>query len=143
MSAAFVRIVFPLSLLLALLVSVSEAGILLPHKVHVVVINDLSGNKPLTLHCYKSKGGKRDLGPHTVFPGKTYDFTFRPRLIGPTKYSCSFEWNGGFVKWFDLYVKERDHKKCRNCSWSVREDKICRFNYDTHAYTDCFLWKQH
>ncbi|KAJ1389921.1 Plant self-incompatibility protein S1 [Sesbania bispinosa] len=137
MSAALVRIVVPLSLL-ALLVAVTEAG-LLPHKVHEVVINNLPDNKTLILHCYKRKG--KDLGVTVLRSGATFEFTFRPRLIGSTKYYCSFQWRGVFY-WFDLYTKHRDHKKCKNCSWSVREEAICRFNYNTHAFSDCYYWKK-
>ena len=134
----YVRIVLMLALL-ALLVATSDAG-LLRHKVSEVVVNDLQDNKTLTLHCWKRKG--RDLGVKALRPHETFEWTFRPNIWGTTKYYCSFQWKGVLVNWFDLYIRKRDHEKCRECTWSVREVHICRYDSKANNYNKCFPWKK-
>lgn len=133
MSTTSIKIVASLLVLLAV---VSEAGIL-PHLIHIEVINWLYDNLDLTLHCYERKG--KDLGEQILPPLGRFNFSFRPRMIGKsTKYYCSFKWSGSNLKWFDLYSHGRDYNACRNCTWVIRKRDVCRYiEYGRGGTTYC------
>ncbi|CAI8587632.1 unnamed protein product [Vicia faba] len=139
MSATFMRIVVPLSLVL-LFVVVSEAGIL-PHLVHIEITNRLNDEKDLTIHCYEREG--EDLGEAILLSLEKLSFVFRPRGIGKSsKYYCSVKWSGSNLKWFDLWSQGRDYKNCRVCKWIVTNTQACEFDYDKGIYSICVVYNQ-
>ncbi|KAK7278587.1 hypothetical protein RJT34_23619 [Clitoria ternatea] len=100
-------------------------------KILVSVLNDLQGNKDLSIHC-KSKSN--DLGVEVLHHGEAFQwFIWNPN--GETLYFCSFEWEGAF-KSFDIYVGTRD--SCSYCRWYVKETGPC-FHFPS-ASEKCFPW---
>ncbi|CAL5188944.1 unnamed protein product [Lathyrus oleraceus] len=139
MSPTLMRIIAHFSLVL-LLVAVSEAAIF-PHRVDIELLNKLSDNKKLTIHCYERYG--EDLGELILPPGGKLNFAFRPRVVGKSsKYYCSLKWDGSNLKWFDMWSQGRDYNACRVCKWIVNEKEACRFDYGTGAYSVCVVYNQ-
>ena len=75
----------------------------------------------LTIHC-KSK--EDDLGEHLLRSGMVFKWTFKPNFWGATQYYCSFQWRGGNLKWFDIYIEKRDDDYTL-CSWSIKQEGPC------------------
>ncbi|KAE8687421.1 hypothetical protein F3Y22_tig00111022pilonHSYRG00714 [Hibiscus syriacus] len=74
-------------LLLSLLLVVSEAFSLIPHKADVLIYNDLGYGTDLTLHC-KSKND--DMGEQHLGYRNYFEFRFRPSIFMNTLFYCSF-----------------------------------------------------
>ncbi|XP_054797476.1 S-protein homolog 29-like [Prosopis cineraria] len=107
-------------------------------KVTVQILDGLSQNQDLTLHC-KSKDD--DLGVHTIKKKKaTYEFTFRPRyFIHSTQFFCSFWWpSNTSLHCFDIYMQDRDWC-CAVCFWTIWESGPC-ISDDLTGYIDCYPW---
>ncbi|XP_058774935.1 S-protein homolog 29-like [Vicia villosa] len=140
MSPTAMRIIAPLSLVL-LLASASEAAVSQP-RVHIELLNKLSDNKKLTIHCYERY--RDDLGEWIIPPGEQHIFAFTPGTVDkPTKYYyCSVKWDGSNLNWFDLWSREKDYNACKVCKWIVNEKEACRFDYDTGAYSVCVVYRQ-
>ena len=109
-------------------------------RIFVKITNALQANNQLTLHC---KSGDDDLGVHKLALSDSYEFSFRPNLWQSTLFYCSFQWPGTF-HYFDIYIDKRDRNNCVNtlCSWYVREQNICLFNYKTKNYQICYEWSR-
>ncbi|GMI80356.1 hypothetical protein HRI_001704900 [Hibiscus trionum] len=122
----------PITRLLSLtLLLVSTEAILVPHKVHIIVYNDLGPRKTLTIHC-KSKNNS--LGIRHVAYGHYYQFKFRPNFLRNTLFYCSMKWDRR-VHRFDIYVQARDRAVCETCVWKVRPDGPCLFAYNRVCYS--------
>jgi hypothetical protein len=107
-------------------------------RARVEIFNDLGDGLDLTVHC-KSKD--KDLGVHVIkYPNGFFEFDFKPNFWGTTLYFCGFRWNGGELKWFDIYDFERDHPQCSDCFWKIKPDGACQLNYNTKDYDLCFPW---
>ncbi|KAL6194522.1 hypothetical protein ACLB2K_035604 [Fragaria x ananassa] len=106
---------------------------------HVQITNNLDPYYEITLHC-RSKND--DFGVKHLGRNDTFAFTFRPALWPvQTLFYCGFQWEKG-LHYFNVYEDIRDRDVCGNCWWSVREyGHICRFNFNTKQYDDCFAWK--
>ncbi|KAI4313537.1 hypothetical protein L6164_026510 [Bauhinia variegata] len=103
----------------------------------VEIINSLEGAIDLTVHC-KSKDD--DLGFHTLQPGQSYQFHFRPELFATTLYFCSFAWPGDpSLHKYDVYDQKRDF--CHFCSWQIHKTNLCRFK-EGSGYTDCYPYNK-
>ncbi|KAK8985869.1 hypothetical protein V6N11_037592 [Hibiscus sabdariffa] len=111
---------------------VSRAG-LLPHKVQVLIYNDLAQGTDFIVHC-KSKDD--DLGVRHIAYGNYFQFNFRPNYFGGTLFFCSMQWNGT-MHWFDIYVQARDEVICDRCVWKVGTEGPCLLAY----YTTCYKWR--
>ncbi|EEF38489.1 S-protein homolog 5-like [Ricinus communis] len=119
-----------LILILLVLLMTSE-GI---RTVHINIINNFGVD--LTVHC-KSKDD--DLGAHLLHDQEAYRFGFKPNYWGNTLFYCSFAWTGE-VKWFDIYVDERDYGRCLDCKWRVDENGPCFLDNDTGEVNKCYQW---
>lgn len=122
--------------LLCFLCEAIDGGLFGHSKVHLVITN--GGVPNLAVHC-KSKNN--DLGFHSLGPGESFYFEFKPNvLLKSTLFFCSFQWPGQF-HYFDVYVQPRDDDRCRhNCLWSVGRDGMCLFNLDDGKYDICSPW---
>ena len=105
-------------------------------KVTVQIINELSNNQDLTLHC-KSK--EDDLGEHTIKKEEVYSFRFRPRsFFGTTLFFCNFVWPADTSShYFDIYDEDRD--VCKACTWRIYESGPCIDN-NGRGRTQCYPW---
>lgn len=137
--ASFIEKAVVLMLLLFFTMTMSGEGIEFRKRRYVKITNNLDGNFAITLHC-KSKDD--DLGVQHLGRNGSFEFNFIPdlELIRTTRFFCSFQWGKEF-HYFDVYEDDRDRDTCGNCWWSVREyGHICRFNFNTKQYDDCFAW---
>lgn len=91
---------------------------------HVSIVNKLVENIDLTVHC-KSKDN--DLGIHVLHYGQSISWSFGLNYFGETRFYCSFQWNGGKLHWFDIYVERRDIGTCKTCDWFIVETSACRY----------------
>ncbi|CAL1411135.1 unnamed protein product [Linum trigynum] len=94
-------------------------------KTTVVVENDIEGRE-LAVHC-KSRHDDlhlRRLQPHQFFE--------------TTLFYCSFDWGEG-VRWFDIYIRDRDYHICKYCRWLVRRDAVCLTSDTNQA---CYYYKR-
>lgn len=105
---------------------------------HINITNDLRSDLDLTVHC-KSKND--DLGVKVIHFNGSWEFQFRPLFFGGTLFYCSFEWKYT-LKYFDIYVQIRDHKKCSICLWKIRPRGPCMFNYESKAFDYCYAWNK-
>ncbi|KAF7815118.1 S-protein-like protein 5-like [Senna tora] len=107
---------------------------IIPHKVTVQIINDLSQPQDLTLHC---KDKHHDLGVHTLRVGEMFDFRFRPNMFEKfTLYYCGFRWpSSPLLHRFDIYDQARD--SCKMCTWKITEKGACTYD---GSFTHCYLW---
>ncbi|XP_059451239.1 S-protein homolog 5-like [Corylus avellana] len=107
-------------------------------RVRVEVFNDLGDGLNLTIHC---KSGDVDLGVHVIkYPNGFFSFDFKPNFWGTSLYFCGFRWKDSELKWFDIYVFDRDHPRCSDCFWKIRPDGACQLNYGTKEYDLCYPW---
>ncbi|KAF7815397.1 S-protein-like protein 5-like [Senna tora] len=100
---------------------------LIPLKVTVQIINNLTQPQDLTLHC---KDKHHDLGEHTLKSGKMYEFTFRPNFFyKATLYFCGFAWSSDpSLHRFDIYDERRDY--CAKCTWKISETDVLEIGSD-------------
>ena len=93
-------------------------------RVTVQIVDGLSRNQDLTLHC-KSKDN--DLGQHTIKSPQVYTFSFFPRFIGKTLFFCNFWWSSNTSShYFNIYDQDRDW--CKACTWHISESGVCLEN---------------
>lgn len=104
---------------------VGVEGFLMLTKTHVKIFNYLQHHQRLTLHC---KSADNDLDVHRLGYGEHYEFSFRANFFDRTQYYCSFQWPGGTIKWFDIYIGWRDDRLCYTCQWEIWEDRPCMLN---------------
>ncbi|CAI0559145.1 unnamed protein product [Linum tenue] len=103
-------------------------------KTTVVVENDIEGRE-LAVHC---KSRDDDLHLRRLQPHRSFDFTFRPTFLETTLFYCSFDWGEG-VRWFDIYIQDRDYHICKWCRWLVRRDAVCLTSDWNQA---CYYYKR-
>lgn len=135
---------FRKSVVLFLLVTVTlNGGKALPPinpKVTVQIINNLNPPQDLTFHC-KSKDD--DLGEQTLRGGQKYEFRFRPSVVVfiTTLFFCNFRWpSDTSLHHFNIYEENRDINKCLVCSWKITEKGPCKYDSNSHDYTNCYPW---
>lgn len=132
-------ITFKFSILLIILFSFDAretiAGISLTET--ITILNNVNDPTPttITVNC-KSKDD--DLGLHTLLPGETYMFSFKPKIlypiVHPTVFSCSFRWPGNpHSHNIDIYDQSRD--KCFHCNWKININGGCLND------GRCYPWK--
>ncbi|XP_027351370.1 S-protein homolog 2-like [Abrus precatorius] len=128
---------FTKSVLLLWVLTLLSANTVVLARTRVRIINALSGNQPLSVHC-KSKDD--DLGQHTVYPGSFYEFSFGISYIGETLFFCSFQWSGASHN-FDIYRYKRDDKVCGDgCFWNIKQTGPCRVLPAPSPTPPCFPW---
>ncbi|CAJ1978379.1 unnamed protein product [Sphenostylis stenocarpa] len=89
--------------------------------VHMRIVNNLSDNQPLNVHC-KSKDD--DLNNHVIYRGQSFRWRFRPNIWGTTLFFCHFSWAGGEGS-YDIYKNRRDYDRCKHaCNWYVTQEGI-------------------
>lgn len=127
--------VFSVLLIMSITSGSDEANSFKQPITYVHITNDLRPDLALTFHC-KSKNN--DLGIQVLHFNGNFQFHFRPDFWGTTQYYCSFEWKYT-LHYFDIYITQRDHPKCNNCSWKIRPNGPCmpnsKFKYDV-----CYGW---
>ncbi|KAK6930301.1 Plant self-incompatibility S1 [Dillenia turbinata] len=104
-----------------------------PKQTHVTILNGMPDI--LEIHC---ESEYEDLGVHSLPPGETYHFSFRPNLFGSTIFYCSFQWDN-IPKYFDIYHQGIERKACVECLWQARPTGPCMFNYDTHILKEIYI----
>jgi len=133
------------AILIFLVVDIGEAQFLLGFmgKHTVEMRNALSKGKRVRIHC-KSKNN--DLGEHVISKDKTYSFTFKPNILGGTKFFCGFTFDRT-LHWFNIYDQNRDFNKCKegSCKWEIKDSGPCFFDWEKKGYNQCSKWdeKQH
>ena len=135
----FSRIVLLLILLILSMSSFDTVGgfSFLWQRVFVEVLNDLGQGLDLTIHC---KSDDDDLGVQLIkYPDVLFKFNFRPNAKGTNLFYCTFHWSNEFCC-FNIYVFDRDHPQCSNCSWKIRPTGPCKLNYVTSQHDLCFPW---
>ncbi|KAL2330048.1 hypothetical protein Fmac_017629 [Flemingia macrophylla] len=126
-------LVFKSVFLLCLLTLLSSNKVL--GKTHVKITNTLEGGLDLTVHC-KSKDD--DIGVQYLHPNASFGFSFKPNFFGTTQFYCSFQWKNAF-HWFDIYIENRDDKRCHECYWDVKKDGPCLTTSNDQSI-DCYPW---
>ncbi|EOX94032.1 S-protein, putative [Theobroma cacao] len=91
---------------------------------HVYVVNGLSNNRTLFLHC-KSKDD--DLGIQNLSPGTSFTWSFRQNLFGRTLFWCYMSKDGNAHAAFKVFWQDALlFHKClwKNCIWTAKDDGI-------------------
>ncbi|KDP44437.1 hypothetical protein JCGZ_16270 [Jatropha curcas] len=114
----------------------SEVAGLLPEKKTVNITNDLGPNTDLRVHC-KSKDD--DLGEKLLHFRGYFTFQFHPNFWGTTLFYCLMKWQNVY-HYFDIYIDDRDDKRCTVCLWLIRASGPCMLNRDTQKVNVCFPW---
>ena len=107
----------------------SVTNIAFQPRITISIINDLQPDKSnLTVHC---KSGDDDLGTHALVFNQSFEWSFRPNVLGTTLFFCGLGWRDAFGV-FDMYRYKRDKKRgCKHyCYWEVAVDEIYGFNDD-------------
>ncbi|XP_073220688.1 S-protein homolog 3-like [Cicer arietinum] len=86
----------------------------------VSITNRLETGKDLTVHC---KSADDDLGVRVLKFDEYFHWFFENSFIGRTQFYCSFKWDGGELKWYDVFIQGRD--RCESCRWFISQDKPC------------------
>ncbi|EEF44293.1 conserved hypothetical protein [Ricinus communis] len=123
-------------LFMLLMTTVSDASFIVPKKKTVKITNDLGPKLGLKLHC-KSKND--DLGEQQVPYKGSFSFRFRPNPWGTTRFYCQMKWQN-IIRWFDIYVDDRDFERCVVCEWRIQASGPCLLNSDTGKFDICFPW---
>ncbi|RZC47110.1 hypothetical protein C5167_040045 [Papaver somniferum] len=105
-------------------------------KTDVIVVNNLSPNIMLNLHC---KSADDDLGEHSVAFDTAWSWSFYVNFIDTTLYWCNFWWvdNNGKSRQegFQIYKAKRDMKRCHHyCRYEIRPDGVYGFTGRTEPY---------
>lgn len=109
-------------LILALYFSNTTNAFCLLTKYRIGINNDIP-NGEIRLHC---KSGDNDLGDHTLYFAKNYEWHFCENLIHSTLFFCHFYWNSKQQR-FDVF-NETMADKCfagrgyGECTWIVKPD---------------------
>ncbi|KEH25284.1 putative plant self-incompatibility S1 [Medicago truncatula] len=95
------------------------------YNVTIFIYNKVLAPTPadITVHC-KSKDD--DLGDHTLMPGESYVFSFKPTHLPfkNTLFFCSFTWPGNPHRhYLDIY--DEAHDECKHCSWDINVNGGC------------------
>ncbi|AES76933.2 putative plant self-incompatibility S1 [Medicago truncatula] len=105
------------------------------YRVTVFIYNKVLTPTPtnITVRC-KSKDD--NLGDHTLMPGETYEFSFKPSHLPfkNTLFFCGFTWPGNPHRhYLDIYDQAHDH--CKQCSWDIILEGGCFYD------GKCVPWK--
>ncbi|EOA31680.1 hypothetical protein CARUB_v10014884mg [Capsella rubella] len=105
-----------------------------------VVISN-GGSVPMVFHC---QSYKVDLGVHTMLPGGSWSFEFKPSDSGNTIYACLFSWRLEF-HYFRIYKQSRDQEPagpfaCKRCEWKVSPEGPCQLMKKTGTFSHCPPW---
>ncbi|GAV70659.1 Self-incomp_S1 domain-containing protein, partial [Cephalotus follicularis] len=110
-------------------------------KYHVRVVNLLSGNTNLDVHC---KSADDDIGLHSLpNHGDTYEFGFHLNFFGTTLFFCNL-WYGKFKVVFDAFITKETFilKQCGDnvCIWEAQDDGIYLHNTVTNKSVLKYTW---
>ncbi|KAK8561229.1 hypothetical protein V6N13_149601 [Hibiscus sabdariffa] len=98
-------------------------------KWHVHVVNGLSNNKILFVHC---KSADDDLEMNNLTVGSETEWTFRTTIIGKTLFWCYVASRSDHVHArFDVFWEDNDlFEKCawKHCIWTAKDDGIYLMN---------------
>ncbi|XP_002521147.2 S-protein homolog 74 [Ricinus communis] len=94
-------------------------------KFHVHVVNGLSRNKILQIHC---KSADNDLGAHSLAKGREFSWSFRINFILTTLYWCHMAPDDHShvdlkVFWDSQYLFERCGG-AQQCIWTAKDDGV-------------------
>ncbi|QHO08616.1 hypothetical protein HN51_067197 [Arachis hypogaea] len=98
----------------------------------VAIQNLLEDQENLTVHCI---AGNHDVGVHTLKPGENFSYHLRPNITGNTIFNCSFTWNGGICRRFDIYEHDEDNM-FTNIKWQIYRDGPCMYTPHSDLYFD-------
>ncbi|KAG2712058.1 hypothetical protein I3843_04G099900 [Carya illinoinensis] len=95
-------------------------------KIHVHVVNGLSGQQSLFLHC---KSRDDDLGTHNLGVGDEYSWSFRVNFLATTLFWCYMRTSNGLHAEFDVFWPSKGDwlsYRCnwKNCIWTAKDDGI-------------------
>lgn len=115
------------------------------HTYHLHVVNQLSGNQDLLVHC-KSKNN--DLGIHHLGIGNEFKWDFRENYWGNTLFWCFVSTEQKHTQ-FNAFWPEKDHhwlrdrcgKSSRQCSWIVKDDGIYLWNVPGSLLDFVYKWQ--
>ncbi|CAJ2640987.1 unnamed protein product [Trifolium pratense] len=120
-----------------------KCSIFLPPKVHVYVTNNLTWGLQLGVHC---KDKNHDKGFRSLHTGETYSFDFRPNaFMQNTLYFCGFTWNPNNLRYFDVYIQDRDSASCQHdCRYEIHQSGPCRIKINDIGpkSVECFEWNK-
>ncbi|KAK8614890.1 hypothetical protein V6N13_068679 [Hibiscus sabdariffa] len=94
-------------------------------KKHVHVVNGLSNNKILFVHC---KSDDDDLGEHNLPVGSETQWHFKLNLVGSTLFWCYMASESDYIfAKFNVFWEDRDRfYRCNDdsCIWTAKDDGI-------------------
>ncbi|RYR61128.1 S-protein homolog 3-like [Arachis hypogaea] len=120
-------------------------------EISVAIQNLLEDQDDLTVHC---KSRDDDIRVQYLKSHEHFLFHFRPNIFGTTLFYCSFAWEDGVCRRFDIYEYDRD-KTYTDITWQIFKEGPCRFiennghddtttrkKADGYAFFDniCFQW---
>ncbi|CAK7329148.1 unnamed protein product [Dovyalis caffra] len=101
---------------------------------NVRIVNELSNNKVMHLHCFTYN---RDLGRYNLKSKAEFKFTFQENILGDSTYKCEFSWENKFRGRFDVFwedkIYDRKHQHIQLSqktdgsnivTWLARDDGI-------------------
>ncbi|CAI9114738.1 OLC1v1015526C1 [Oldenlandia corymbosa var. corymbosa] len=94
------------------------------------IMNDLSPNEVIRVHCKSSRGDDR--GSHDI--EFTHEFSWNFKVTGVLKFTCVTIFDDEReARCFDAYDDGRDYFRCQNdCKWMVTKGKLL-LGYDEHV----------
>ena len=108
-------------------------------KVHVHVVNMLSGKYILNIHCYWKDD---DLGQHKLPVNGHLDWSFRASIFGDTVFNCDMEWAHGHgvfrVYWQDVELQGMCHTT--NCIWLAANDGLYLKDFRINKFVLMYQW---
>lgn len=98
------------------------------------IINNITGQN-INAHCYSKSD---DFGDKVLGPGQEFVFTFRPNLLGFTRFHCRFVTGHGSGS-YGVYTP-KSMQWCRDpiCKWYARPNGLCAIGYSR----SCQAWKE-
>ncbi|CAN0879335.1 S-protein homolog 1 [Linum grandiflorum] len=106
-----------------------------PYDVHI--LNELSGNKVLYVHCRCTDMERPE---SWVNPGTQYEWTFKPHILKPTRWQCYMKpdnsRNIDFIA-YDKHINTYDY----NVYWIVKDDGIYSRGTDGGSDALKYRWK--
>ena len=109
----------------------------------VVILNKLSSNQQLFVHC-KSKDD--NLGDHVVEAGQSYEWKFRENAFQTTLFWCTLRTPTNLHQTFEVYWREKGEwlrSRCnfKICMWYARDDGIYLLNIPRGSFELIHKWE--
>ncbi|EEF28530.1 S-protein homolog 1 [Ricinus communis] len=131
-----------LFLALALATNHTCLGFCITQRYDVHIINNLSNNNFLGLHCWS---GDDDLGTHELSPSDEFHFHFCTNVFGSTRFWCDFNWNrnqyGGRFEVFWDWPELSEMCNSESCVWSARDDGLYLLDAAGQKFVKEYIWE--